>query len=143
MKFTLRCKLISLLSVVFFALIAVAAISAQDTDLTSHYQWNPVQIGAGGWMRGLAVSGSAAYARGDVDNVYRWDGTANQWFPTKISGALPAAFTVAPANAGGGAIAIDPSNTKHVLVAWRLCGSGDIGNCWGLNVYYSTDGALT
>jgi len=43
-------------------------MKAQDTDLTAKYQWKPVQVGAGGWMRGLAVAptGTAAYARGDV-----------------------------------------------------------------------------
>jgi hypothetical protein len=122
-----------------------ASMQAQDVDLTPQYQWKPVEIGAGGWMRGLAVasSGAAAYARGDVDQVYRWSNAAKQWFPTKLSSALPPAYTGAPVNAGGGAIAIDPSNANHVLVVFTLNGSADLGNSWGLNVFYSTDGAMT
>ena len=120
-------------------------MQAQDTDLTANYEWKPVQIGAGGWMRGLAVAptGTAAYARGDVDQVYRWSSSAGKWYPTKISGAIPATYTGAPVNAGGGAIAIDPSNSNHVLVVFTLSGSADLNNFWGLNVFYSTDGAMT
>jgi len=132
--------LIALLSVV-----VLTPLRAQDTDLTANYQWKPVEIGAGGWMRGLAVAqtGTAAYARGDVDEVYRWSSAAGQWYPTKIFGAIPSAYTAAPVNAGGGAIAIDPSNSNHVLVVFTLNGSADLGNSWGLNVFYSTDGAMT
>jgi len=130
------------------ALCAFSALSlrAQNANLTSQYQWNPVQIGAGGWMRGMAVSPSdptRRYARGDVDEVYRWDNSAQQWFPTKVSGALPAAYSAAPINGGGGAIAIDPKNPNHVLAVFTLNGSADIGNSSGLNVFYSTDGAKT
>ncbi|MGA3080547.1 MAG: fibronectin type III domain-containing protein [Terracidiphilus sp.] len=138
----------------FFPLLLIAVLSvfptlpmrAQDVDLTPQYQWKPVQIGAGGWMRGMAVSPSdptRRYARGDVDEVYRWDNTAQQWFPTKVSGSLPAAYGGAPVNGGGGAIAIDPQNPDHVLVVFTLSGSADLNNFWGLNVFYSTNGAMT
>lgn len=126
--------------------LATTSSAAQDNDLSPKYPWKPVQIGAGGWMRGMAVSPSDAtrrYARGDVDNVYRWDNAREQWFPTKLSSALPSAYTTAPTNGGGGAIAIDPRNPDHVLVAFTLAGSADLNNFWGLNVFYSTDGAAT
>jgi hypothetical protein len=127
------------------SIFSTLSLRAQDTDLTSQYQWKPVEIGAGGWMRGLAVasSGTAAYARGDVDEVYRWSNAAGQWYPTKVFSAIPPTYTGAPVNAGGGAIAIDPSNSNHVLVVFTLSGSADLGNSWGLNVFYSTDGAMT
>jgi hypothetical protein len=140
-----RTLLISLALILFVA-FAVTSSHAQDKDLSSNYLFKPVRIGAGGWMRGMAVSPSDAtrrYARGDVDNVYRWDDSAQQWFPTKILGGLPSAFTAAPVNGGGGAIAIDPQNPDHVLVVYTLGGSNDLGNFWNLNVYYSTDGAKT
>ncbi|MGC2618632.1 MAG: sialidase family protein, partial [Acidobacteriaceae bacterium] len=126
--------------------VSASSLRAQDTNLTAQYQWNPVQIGAGGWMRGMAVSPTdptRRYARGDVDEVYRWDNTAQQWFPAKVSGAFPAGYTGAPMNGGGGAIAIDPQSPNHVLAVFTLNGSADIGNSWGLNVFSSTDGAKT
>jgi fibronectin type 3 domain-containing protein len=145
MKFAIMPKLFATLFFVLLAMLAVGRSGAQDSDLTSKYQWKPVQIGAGGWMRGLAVAptGTAAYARGDVDQVYRWSSSAEQWYPTKVFNALPSAYTGAPVNAGGGAIAIDPSNSNHVLVVFTLSGSADLNNLWGLNVFYSTDGANT
>ncbi len=146
MVFTAPHRSLKLLSFILFCALAASSIHAQDKDLSASYQFQPVLIGAGGWMRGMAVSPSNPnymYARGDVDNVYRWDNTAQQWYPSKISTAFPAAFTAAPAGGGGGAIAIDPSNPLHVLVVWTLGGGTDVNNAWGLNVYYSTDGANT
>ncbi|MGD0470006.1 MAG: hypothetical protein ABSA54_16630 [Terriglobales bacterium] len=145
MKFPLPRMLFTHLFIVLLACFAEGPINAQDADLTAKYQWKPVKIGAGGWMRGLAVAptGTAAYARGDVDEVYRWSSSARQWYPTKIFSAFPATYTGAPVNAGGGAIAIDPSNSNHVLVVFTLSGSADLNNFWGMNVFYSTDGAKT
>jgi hypothetical protein len=145
MKSALLRKLHSPVLIASLSLLAAPSLRAQDTDLTATYQWKPVEIGAGGWMRGLAVAptGTAAYARGDVDEVYRWSSAAGQWYPTKIFSAIPSAYTGAPVNAGGGAIAIDPSNSNHVLVVFTLSGSADLGNSWGLNVFASTDGAMT
>ena len=145
MKILLQRKFVQAFFLFSISLFSFRPMKAQDTDLTAKYQWKPVQVGAGGWMRGLAVAptGTAAYARGDVDNVYRWSSAARQWYPTKIFSAIPSAYTGAPVNAGGGAIAIDPSNSNHVLVVFTLSGSADLNNFWGLNVFYSTDGAAT
>ena len=141
----------SLKPVAFFllalsALFAAGRSGAQDRDLSSNYQWKPVRIGAGGFMRGMAVSSSdptRRYARGDVDNFYRWDEGTQQWYPTKVSSAMPASVTANPVNGGGGAIAIDPRNPDHVLVAYTLGGSADLGNFFNLNVYSSADGGVT
>ncbi|MGB6974476.1 MAG: fibronectin type III domain-containing protein [Terracidiphilus sp.] len=132
-----------------FLLVAFVPGNAQDIDLSANYEWGPVRIGAGGWMRGMAVSPSdptRMYARGDVDNMYRWDETAQRWFPTKVFGAMPANTTAVPMNGGGGAIAIDPSNPDHVLVAYQLSTSADLSATHpnlNLNVYSSTNGGLT
>ncbi len=133
-----------------FSLVSALAGSAiaQDKDLSGNYVWKPVKIGAGGWMRGMAVSPSDAtrrYARGDVDNVYRWDDSAQQWHPTKLASAFPAKIAAAPAEAGCGAIAIDPKDPNHVLVVFTLGVSGDLSATnpsFNLNVYDSTDGAV-
>jgi hypothetical protein len=143
------CKFGLGISLIVLTAFTVSLSQAQDIDLSSKYEWKPVRIGAGGWMRGMAVSPSDStrrYARGDVDNIYRWDQSSQQWYPTKISSALPASIVAAPTNAGGGAIAIDPQNPDHVMVAYSFSRSGDISTQYplgGLNVYYSTDGART
>ena len=153
MVFALPRKLLVTLSLILLAVFAVSSSKAQDIDLSSSYQWKPVRIGAGGWMRGMAVSptdSTRRYARGDVDNVYRWDQASQQWYPTKISSAMPANVTVAPASAGGGAIAIDPQNPNHVCVVYTLSYSADLSGDplypslpSYLNVYCSTDGGVT
>jgi hypothetical protein len=102
MKPVLPLKFFPSLLIAVLSVFHVPSMQAQDVDLTAQYQWKPVEIGAGGWMRGLAVasSGTAAYARGDVDQVYRWSSAAGQWYPTKVFSALPSAYTGAPVNAG-------------------------------------------
>jgi fibronectin type 3 domain-containing protein len=121
-------------SVGFFALLALALIaqlmpSAAAADLSGTYTWKPVRIGAGGYMRGMAVhptNAAVRYARGDVDNIYRWDNTNSVWVPMEVSGCLPASVTNAPASAGGGPIALDPNNAAVVLCGWHLMRSADL-----------------
>jgi hypothetical protein len=82
MKILLQRKFVQALFLSSISLFFYRPMMAQDADLTAKFQWKPVQIGAGGWMRGLAAAstGTAAYARGDVDNVYRRSSTARQWY---------------------------------------------------------------
>jgi len=138
---------------IFFLAISVMFIPvfgrAQDQDLSAKYTWAPVQIGAGGWMRGMAVSPSdptRMYARGDVENLYRWNNAAQTWVPTKLASAFPASITAVPANAGAGAIAIDAGNPDHILVAYQFTPSADLSSTnptINLNVYASWDGGVT
>jgi hypothetical protein len=122
---------------------------AQDKDLSANYTWAPVQIGAGGWMRGMAVSPSdptRMYARGDVENLYRWNNAAQTWVPTKLASAFPSSITAVPAQAGAGAIAIDAGNPDHILVAYQFNTSTDLSasnSNINLNVYASWDGGVT
>ncbi|MFZ0306162.1 MAG: chitobiase/beta-hexosaminidase C-terminal domain-containing protein [Terracidiphilus sp.] len=130
-------------------LLAPFICRAQDQDLSAKYTWAPVQIGAGGWMRGMAVSPSDStrmYARGDVENLYRWNNAAQTWVPTKLASAFPANITAAPANSGAGAIAIDAGNPDHILVAYQFSESPDLSMTnpnINLNVYASWDGGVT
>ena len=100
-------------------------------------------------MRGMAVSPSdptRMYARGDVENLYRWNNAAQTWVPTKLSSAFAASFTAAPANAGAGAIAIDPKNPDHILVAYQFTESSDLSATnpsFKLDVFASWDGGVT
>jgi fibronectin type 3 domain-containing protein len=131
------------------ALVLSLALSAGAADLSGSYSWKPVKIGAGGFVRGMMVhptNANVRYARGDVDNIYRWDNTNSIWKPMKVSGCLPASVTAAPARAGGGAIAVDPSNANVVLCAFTFHRSADIQATnpdVPLNVYRSTNGGQT
>jgi hypothetical protein len=120
---------------------------AQDKDLSANYTWAPVQIGAGGWIRGMAVSPSdpkRMYARGDVENLYRWNNQAQTWVPTELASAFPASITAVPAQSGAGAIAIDATNPDHILVAYQFTVSTDLAApSFNLNVYASWDGGVT
>jgi hypothetical protein len=138
----------------FLAIAAIfipVACRAQDQDLSANYTWAPVQIGAGGWMRGMAVSPSdptRMYARGDVENLYRWNNALQTWVPTKLASAFPSNIAAEPGNAGAGAIAIDPTNPDHILVAYQITTSTDLpgtnsGVEFNLNVYASWDGGVT
>jgi hypothetical protein len=123
---------------------AGAVRAAPDT-----YVWKPVRIGAGGWMRGMAVDPmypSVRYARGDVDNLYRWDPGAGTWVSCKVASAFPPNISGAPVQAGCGAIAIDPRNPRVVLAAFTFQRSNDLAGryaSFGLNVYRSADGGRT
>lgn len=100
-------------------------------------------------MRGMAVSPSdptRMYARGDVENLYRWNNAAQTWVPTKLASAFPSSITASPASAGAGAIAIDATNPDHILVAYQFSVSPDLSSTnpsVNLNVYASTDGGVT
>ncbi|MGP8252024.1 MAG: chitobiase/beta-hexosaminidase C-terminal domain-containing protein [Terracidiphilus sp.] len=139
--------LISFLAIAAFLIPALCR--AQNQDLSANYTWAPVQIGAGGWIRGMAISPSdptRKYARGDVENLYRWNNAAQTWVPTKLASAFPSSITAAPANAGAGAIAIDPTNPDHILVAYQINTSSDLSATnpsINLNVYASWDGGVT
>jgi photosystem II stability/assembly factor-like uncharacterized protein len=149
MPFFIRPLRLWLSSLVAVTVITLAAGFAQAADLTQNYVWKPVRIGAGGWMRGMAIDPmhpSVRYARGDVDNLYRWDDQHKVWIPTKVASAFPANIAAAPVNAGCGAIAIDPLNPKVVLCAYTFRRSADIEPKYpslGLNVYRSADGGRT
>lgn len=144
-----RAAALCLLSIA--SILAPVACRAQDQDLSANYTWAPVQIGAGGWMRGMAISPSdptRMFARGDVENLYRWNVAAQTWVPTKLASAFPAGITAQPANAGAGAIAIDPANPDHILVAYQMNTSTDLTGtsssiAFNLNVYASWDGGVT
>lgn len=123
--------------------------AAMGADLSGRWVWQPVRIGAGGWMRGMAINPqdpAVRLARGDVDNAYRWDAARNTWVAMKVAGALPAAVSAAPASAGCSALALDPSDPNVVLCADSFDRSADIRATYPnipFNVYRSTDGGRT
>lgn len=139
----------ALLAAGIAVLLCSVASVAEAADLSASYVWKPVRIGAGGWMRGMVVHSTdpnVRYARGDVDNFYRWDAARSTWVPLKVVSVMPAVATAVPASNGGGALALDPGNTQVVLVALNITHSSDLQGAFpslGLGVYRSSDGGRT
>ncbi len=133
----------------FVFLLLIAASSARPDDLSSTYQWKPVRIGAGGWVVGMVLhplDSTVRYARTDVGNAYRWDQTAQQWIPMRISnpdgsGIRSASATSAPSGYGVNSIAVDPTNTNIVYIVFPTVQSCDV-HCPTnfVEIYKSTDG---
>lgn len=117
------------------------------------YQWNPVAIGAGGWVTGFVthpLDASIRYCRTDVGNAYRWDEAAHRWAPMVVvredGGGIPARLVKAPGATGVDSIAVDPSNKKIVLAAFPMLHSPDVEKfapSVETSVYRSTDGGRT
>ncbi|MEM6561445.1 MAG: hypothetical protein AAF656_07575 [Planctomycetota bacterium] len=123
-----------------------------SADLTGSYDWNPVKIGAGGFVVGIAThptDADARYVRTDVGNAYRWVASSQTWDPMLVrrpdGSGLPASLTDRPAITGVESIAIDPSNPDIVYISLpydrtQLVGLGN--NDTPGSVYKSTDRGL-
>lgn len=129
---------------------AVAYSKQAPTDNSAKYSWQPVRIGAGGWVVGFVPHPTVAtvrYARTDVGNGYRWDSTTSQWQPMKVLNAdgtgFPANIITAAGPGGVHAIGVDPNNAKVVYVAAPNFHSGDVGGGTNINIYKSVDGGVT
>jgi hypothetical protein len=146
-----RCRFVTLVTIV----ITASALSprVRGADLTGSYVWNPVSIGAGGWVTGFVVhplDPAVRYCRTDVGNAYRWDAAANRWAPMLVvrddGGGIPARLVTAPGSTGVDSIAIDPANRRIVLVAFPITHSPDaekISPSVESSVYRSQDGGLS
>ena len=126
----------------------VAAQAGQPSS--SLYRWEPVRLGAGGFVTGFVthpLDASIRYCRTDVGNAYRWDG--HEWRPLLVregGRGMPEALAATPVSCGVDSIAVDPSNKRVVFLTMnaarpemlksdRLPSSG--------NVYKSQDGGIT
>ena len=123
--------------------------NAQRPAITSTppYLWKPVRLGAGGFVTGFVthpLDANVRYCRTDVGNAYRWDAAQSLWIPMKVYHAdgsgVPASATTAPSPGGVSSIAVDPSNTNIVYMAFPTPHSNDVGGGTNLNIYKSVDG---
>ncbi|MBX9662233.1 sialidase family protein [Novosphingobium sp.] len=131
-------------------------------DRSSEWRWQPVAIGAGGFMRGMVMHPSYAdirYARSDTWGAFRWDTRTQRWVQMVTPRAIPASATVArsdnlaqryqltanPLGGGVSSVAIDPRSRSRVYLAMAPSAPGDItGNAaFTGNVYASRDGGRT
>jgi hypothetical protein len=132
-----------------FVALLLFSTSVFAEDLSSTYQWKPVRIGGGGWVVGMVIhplDSTVRYARTDVGNAYRWDQTAQQWIPMRVSnpdgsGIQSVSATSAPSGYGVEAIAVDPTNTSVVYIVFPTAQSCDIQCPTGfVEIYKSIDG---
>jgi hypothetical protein len=131
-------------------LMAATAVWARaQTDITSQYLWQPVRIGGGGWVVGMAIhplNPAVRYARTDVGSAYRWNDTAQLWVPMRVSnadgsGVQSAAETSAPSSYGVDSVAVDPANTSVVYMVFPTEHSCDIQCPTNyVEIYKSVDG---
>ena len=122
--------------------------AAEPVD--SLYDWQPVRLGAGGFVTGFVthpLDSSIRYCRTDVGNAYRWDG--GEWRPMVVRAAgkgMPAAVAATPASCGVDSIAVDPSHKNVVFLtmkAGRPAMLESRPSPTGGNVFKSTDGGIT
>jgi hypothetical protein len=99
-------------------------------------KWQPVKIGAGGFVTGFVTNPAnpdVRYCRSDVGNAYRWDNVNRQWVPMVVSNefgetGMPTSAALAPANSGVESIATDPEHPDVVFIAFGSGYSGDVAS---------------
>jgi photosystem II stability/assembly factor-like uncharacterized protein len=119
-------------------------------DISADYHWQPVHLGAGGYVTGLVISPQdpdVRLCRTDVGNAYRWDTSAAEWIPLIVrrpdGTGMPASTALAPGGSGCSSIAIDPQHPTTFYLACPFHHSGDVAGQaknLGINIYKSTDG---
>ncbi|MGD0630203.1 MAG: fibronectin type III domain-containing protein [Terracidiphilus sp.] len=133
-------------------MLAVVPWAGAQTDLSSQYLWQPVRIGGGGFVVGMAVhplDPTVRYARTDVGSPYRWNNVSQQWIPMRVSnangsGVQSASETDAPTSYGADSVAVDPTNTSVVYMVFPTEHSTDIQNPTNyVEIYKSVDGGNT
>ena len=99
------------------------------------YRWQPVAIGAGGFMVGLSSdrAGSTFVARTDVHGAYIWRPELDQWVQLVTDPAMPPAYRTPASMFGGVAgIVVAPSDGQRLYMAVKgtVFRSEDQGKSW-------------
>jgi photosystem II stability/assembly factor-like uncharacterized protein len=142
--------------------VTATAPSLGAYDRHAEWVWQPVAIGAGGFMRGMVIhplNSNIRFARADTWGAYRWDATRSRWVHMVTANTIPASVTTSPSNEpsvrvpltsqpngdGVDSIAIDPRSVNRVYMAMTVTPPGDLTNnvVRRGNVYYSRDGGRT
>lgn len=125
----------------------LTSISPAADDL---YQWQPVKLGAGGFVTGFVtqpLDAKVRYCRTDVGNAYRWDG--REWRPMLVSAdgkGVSKKVAAAPAVCGVESVAVDPRDSKVVYLAFNSARAASLDKQYPSipgSVYKSTDGGQT
>lgn len=132
-----------------------AVIGLTAADLTSQYEFLPVQVGGGGWVNGVTVhrtTPGVVYCHTDVGGAYRWNPTTNRWTQLITANRMPASVMSAQGNENEGfgvtrasaynveAMALDPANAQTVYLA---AGNGSASGSPPGFLLKSTDGGAS
>ncbi|MBB4657603.1 sialidase family protein [Parvularcula dongshanensis] len=110
-----------------FGLAAVAAALAtrlsgdSAAETGAPYAWRSVKVGGGGFIPGIVFSTAErglAYARSDMGGAYRWDASAQTWWPLQDDTPISSYFGVE-------SIAPDPNNPDVVHAAVGMGSRGE------------------
>ena len=95
--------------------------------------FEPLPIGAGGWVTGISTSndGATRLVRTDTYGAYRWDAAADEWVLVTTVPSLPAADVNPLLGEGVLAVAVAPTNARRAYMAFNDA------------LYRSDDGAAT
>lgn len=126
------------------------ALTSWSEDLTATYVWNPVRIGGGGCVTGMALdpqNPTIRYIRTNVGNAYRWNTSTGEWTPMRIwisNEGVSGDDSSSPSAGGEESIAVDPTNASIVYMVYAIQHSADIEPPTNvLTLYRSTDGGTT
>jgi BNR/Asp-box repeat len=131
------------------SIVVLGAVLQAGEPTASLYHWQPVRLGAGGFVTGFVthpLDANVRYCRTDVGNAYRWDG--REWRPIIVRAGdkgMPADLAATPVVCGVDSIAIDPARKGTVLLTMNAGRPDMLKNNHaplGGNVYKSTDGGV-
>ena len=132
-----------------FAVAVLLPGTAGAVDLSAQYAWQPVRIGAGGWVCGIIIGAKDAnvrFVRDDTGQAYRWDTNRLEWMPLSVQNADGSGFgtniVTAPSHAlafNPRSFALDPNNDRIVYLYASFADQWTSG-ALAMNVYKSTDG---
>ena len=139
----------------FIALTVFLTGQLLAADLSSSYEWKPVNIGAGGYADGFICSATdpnVRFVRNDTGQYYRWSAKDARWLPMAVQHDDGSGFgkdiipepshALAVMGNDGGSFALDP-NDNNTLYLYISFSTGAGGACYGAlpySVYKSTDG---
>lgn len=141
-----RLKVTLIFQVLMFIFLSACTLSPnsraevnEDTFETSAvnaegYNWAPMKVGAGGFITGIDMSsdGTVFLAQTDVYGLYRWSVTSNRWAQVLQAQRMPQENRQEDQSFGVYALAIAPSNSKRVYMAWnnQVFRSNNSGYSW-------------
>src|SRR5271157_291521 len=123
------------------ALILLLSSIIFQTDAAFSYTWQPLRIGAGGWLVGMDIAPDGTkVVRADTYGAYLWNGT--QWQQLVTSTSMPAADVTVYNAAGVYEIRIAPSNSNRLYMMYNgsVYGSDNKGSTWTKTAFATVTG---
>jgi hypothetical protein len=113
------------------AAVVLFGITAAQVEAAFSYTWQPLRIGAGGWLVGMDIAPDGTkVVRADTYGAYLWNGT--QWQQLVTSTGMPSADVVVDNAAGVYEIRIAPGNSNRFYMMYNgsVYRSDNRGSAW-------------